>query len=175
MKRNNEHSHHIRHVGGPASVEYGELDNRPSQRTEGLRDAFVRAGVAAEISRDIHVALWEKFMFVAPFGGVGAVTRAPIGALRNLPETRQMLEQGTREIFDVARAEGVPVSDDVVARTMAFVDSQQPPSGTSSMQRDIASGRPSELEAWNGAVVRLGRRAGVPTPYTPFSTTACCR
>jgi 2-dehydropantoate 2-reductase len=157
----------IRHVGGPASVAFGELDNRPSERVERLRKAFALAGVTVEVPPDIHVALWEKFMFIAPFGGIGAVTRAPIGTLRSLPETRRMLEQGTREVFQVARASNIPLDDDAVARTMAFVDSQ-PPVGTASMQRDLVAGRPSELEAWNGAVVRLGQQVGVATPLHAF-------
>jgi len=157
----------VRHVGGPASVAFGELDNRPSERAERLREAFERAGVTVEVPPDIHVALWEKFMFIAPFGGIGAVTRAPIGTLRSLPETRRMLEQGTREVFQVARASNIALGDDAVARTMAFADSQ-PPAGTASMQRDLIAGRPSELEAWNGAVVRLGRQASVATPLHAF-------
>jgi 2-dehydropantoate 2-reductase len=72
-----------------------------------------------------------------------------------------------REIFDVARARNVSLSDDAIARTMAFVDTLAP-AGTASLQRDIADGKPSELEAWNGAVVRLGREAGVPTPLHEF-------
>jgi 2-dehydropantoate 2-reductase len=127
---------------------------------------FALAGVTVEVPPDIHVALWEKFMFIAPFGGIGAVTRAPIGTLRSLPETRRMLEQGTREVFQVARASNIPLDDDAVARTMAFVDSQ-PPVGTASMQRDLVAGRPSELEAWNG-VVRLGQQVGVATPLHAF-------
>jgi 2-dehydropantoate 2-reductase len=55
----------------------------------------------------------------------------------------------------------------IVTDTMAFVDSLAP-DGTTSLQRDIVEGRPSELEAWNGAVVRLGREAGVPTPLHEF-------
>ncbi len=158
---------HIHHVGGPASVAFGELDNHPSERTDRLREAFAQAGVTAEVPLDIHVALWEKFMFIAPFGGIGAVTRAPIGTLRSLPETRRMLEQGTREVFQVARASNIPLDDGAVARTMDFVDGQ-PPAGMASMQRDLIAGRPSELEAWNGAVVRLGQRAGVATPLHAF-------
>ncbi len=112
----------VRHIGGPASIAFGELDNRRSERVERLRAAFDQAGVTAEIPPDIHVALWEKFLFIAPFGGIGAVTRAPIGTLRSVPETRRMLERGTREIFHVARAKNIPLSDDAVARTMTFVD-----------------------------------------------------
>jgi 2-dehydropantoate 2-reductase len=78
-----------------------------------------------------------------------------------------MLEQGTREVFQVARASKIPLDDDAVARTMAFV-AGQPPAGTASMQRDLIAGRPSELEAWNGAVVRLGQRAGVTTTLHAF-------
>ena len=57
-----------------------------------------------------------------------------------------MLEQGMREVFDVACAKEIPLADDAVARTMAFVDGQ-PPVGMASMQRDLVAGRPSELEA----------------------------
>jgi 2-dehydropantoate 2-reductase len=157
----------IRCLGGTHFIRFGELDNRRSERTERLRQVFVRAGVAAEIPEDIEAALWEKFLFVVPFGGLGAVTRAPVGVLRSLPDTRGMLDRGMREIHAVARARRVFLSDDIVEKTMAFVDTLDP-GGTTSLQRDMASGKPSELEAWNGAVVRLGRGAGVATPLHAF-------
>jgi 2-dehydropantoate 2-reductase len=78
-----------------------------------------------------------------------------------------MLEEGMHEIFAVAHGRKVALKEDIVARTMDFVDSL-PPEGTVSMQRDIIAGRPSELEAWNGAVARLGRQAGVATPLHDF-------
>jgi 2-dehydropantoate 2-reductase len=157
----------IRHLGGPSQITFGELDNRRSDRVERLREVLTRAGITAEIPPDIHAALWEKFLFIVPLGGVGAVTRFPLGVTRTLPETRGMLVQGMREIEAVARARNLPLPRDIVARTMAFVDTL-PPDGTFSLQRDIAAGRPSELEAWNGAVVRLGRQAGVATPLNEF-------
>ncbi len=157
----------IRSLGETHFIKFGELDSKTSDRTARLRDAFVHAGVRAEIPPDIHVALWEKFLFVVPWGGVGAVTRAPVGVLCHIPETRQMLEQGIREILAVALARQVALTDGIVGTTMAFLDSMVP-GGTTSLQRDIADGRPSELEAWNGAVVRLGRDAGVATPLHAF-------
>jgi 2-dehydropantoate 2-reductase len=157
----------IRSIGEVNFVKIGELDNRASERTERLRGAFERAGVKVEVSSDIHRALWEKFLFVVSLGGVGAVARAPVGVLRTLPETRGMLTRCMGEILAVARARRVPLADSIVADTMAFVDSLAP-DGTTSLQRDIVEGRPSELEAWNGAVVRLGREAGVATPLHAF-------
>ncbi|MDC8804461.1 ketopantoate reductase C-terminal domain-containing protein [Halomonas pacifica] len=67
------------------------------------------------------------------------------------------------EICAVARARGVRLPDAAVTRAMKFIDSL-PESSTASMQRDIIDGRPSELDAQNGAVVRLGRATGIATP-----------
>jgi 2-dehydropantoate 2-reductase len=157
----------IRSIGEVHFVKIGELDNRASERAERLRAAFERAGVNVEVPSDIHQALWEKFLFVVSLGGLGAVARAPVGVIRTLPETRRMLKQSMQEILAVARARQVPLDDTVVADKLAFVDSLAP-DGTTSLQRDIAEGKPSELEAWNGAVVRLGREAGVSTPLHEF-------
>ena len=158
---------HILSIGETNFIKFGELDNRPSERAELLRQAFERAGVKAEVPSDIQAAVWEKFIFIAPFGGVGAVTRAPAGAIRSLPETRRMLESGMREISEVARAHQVSLAEGIVEKTLGLIDSLAP-SATTSLQRDIAAGKPSELEAWNGAVVRLGREKGVPTPLHEF-------
>lgn len=157
----------IRTVGKVHFVKFGELDDRPTERTERLRQAFERAGVNAEIPTDIHRALWEKFLFVVSFGGVGSVTRAPVGVIRSIPETRRMLQRCMHEILALGRARRVLLEDSAVDRSMALVDSLDP-SGTTSLQRDLAEGKPSELEAWNGAVVRLGREAGVAAPTHEF-------
>lgn len=158
---------HIRSDGVLHYLRFGALDNRPDPRAELLRGALEQAGVRAEIPADIQVALWEKFLFVVSAGGVGAVTRAPMGVTRAMPETRDLLERAMGEVLAVARARGIGIADGAVARGMQLVDGM-PPNGTSSLQRDIAAGKPSELEAWSGAVVRLGREVGVPTPVHEF-------
>ncbi len=158
---------HIRHAGLEPYVALGELDNRSSERTERLREVFVRAGVRAEIPPDIQVAMWEKFLFIASFSGIGAVTRAPAGVLRSLPEMRQMLEQAMREVLAVARAREIALPEETISRAITLIDSL-PPGGTASMQRDVMDGRPSELESQNGAVMRLGQEVGVATPLHAF-------
>ncbi|MEP6994043.1 MAG: 2-dehydropantoate 2-reductase, partial [Acidobacteriota bacterium] len=153
----------IRSIGQVHTVAFGELDRRVSERVERLARVVEAAGIRATVPPDIHVALWQKFLFVVPFGGVGAVAGQPIGVLRSRPETREMLLDGMREIREVGQARGVSLPEGSVDEAMDFLDSLDP-NGTSSLQRDIGEGKPSELEAWNGAVVRLGRAAGVPTP-----------
>jgi 2-dehydropantoate 2-reductase len=143
------------------------LDNRRSERAEQLRQSFEKAGVKVDIPADIHKALWEKFLLVTSFGGVGAVSRAPIGVIRSIPETRLLLELCMREAYAVAQAHRVLLNDTVVADTMKFIDSLAA-NATTSLQRDIADGKPSEIDFWNGSVVRQGQAVGVPTPVNQF-------
>ena len=154
---------HIRHAGAEPFVRFGELDNRPSDRVKRLQKVFERAGVIAKIPQDIQVALWMKFLFITAWGGVGAITHTPLGVWRSLPETRQMAESALQEITIVAQARDIALPENAMPMTMNIYDSL-PPDITSSMQRDIAEGRPSELDAQIGAVVRFGKDADVATP-----------
>jgi 2-dehydropantoate 2-reductase len=156
----------VRHAGLKPSVTFGELDDRPSPRTAHLHDAFVRAGVTAIIPANIQVAIWQKFMAIR-HGPIGAVTQAPLGVLRSFPETRRMLEQACHETFAVARACGIPLDEESPAQMMALVDSL-PANLTASLQRDIRAGRPSELDALTGGLVRLGAAVGIATPLHAF-------
>jgi 2-dehydropantoate 2-reductase len=156
----------IRHVGLEPSVSFGALDRRPNSRAERLREAFLHADVPAIIPADIQVAIWEKFMAIR-FGPIGAVTRAPAGVLRSVPETRWMVEQACDETLAVARARGIGLAEDSPGKTMAALDTIAP-GIIASLQRDIEAGRPSELDALTGALVRLGAEVGVATPLHAF-------
>jgi 2-dehydropantoate 2-reductase len=159
---------HIRHEGAEPWITFGELDGRVTDRVRRLEAALRRCrGLRVQITEDIHAALWEKFMFITATGGIGSVTRVPMGVFRSIPETRTLLERAMGEVVAVGRARGVELSTDAVKKRMSFVDGLEH-HGTSSMQRDVMEGRRTELEAWNGAVVRLGREAAVETPVHSF-------
>ena len=158
---------HIVHAGTDPFVKFGELDNRRSERIEKLLDIFTRAGVNADIPADIQVAMWLKFMLITVWSGMGAITRSPAGIWRSQPETRRMAECGLQEIMDVAEARGITLPEKAIQTTMSVYDGLVPKS-TASLQRDVMEGRPSELEAQIGAVVRFGQEAGVATPQHTF-------
>ena len=158
----------IHHVGGAPYLAFGDLQRRSDHRLERLSQLFSRAvGVQVEVIEDIPAAIWKKFLLIAPWSGMGAITRVPIGIIRDLPETRAMLEDAMHEIFQLAVAQGIDLGPDAVAHMMAFVD-RLPAEGTASMQRDIMEGRPSELNEQNGTVRLLGKKLGVATPVNSF-------
>jgi 2-dehydropantoate 2-reductase len=159
---------HIRHAAIPPFIKFGELDNRKSDRIERLRKSFEGAkGMRVEVPADIRAAMWTKFLFIAGWGAVGAVSRAPVGVLRSRPETREMMRQAIAEIYAVAVGRGVALEHGIVDKTLRGIDGLSEES-TASMQRDIMGGRPSELEMQTGAVLRLGQQAGVDTPVNRF-------
>jgi 2-dehydropantoate 2-reductase len=158
----------IRHVGLDPSVTFGELDGSLSQRLEQLRKVFARIPyIHAEISADIRMEIWEKFLFIATMSGLGGVTRQPVGVFRSVPESRTLLKATLEETCTLAWARGIALPNDSIQKTLETID-KLPPATTASMARDILDGRPSELEAQNGAIVRMGRESGVPTPVHAY-------
>lgn len=104
--------------------------------------------------------LWEKLARQAAVAAATASTQRSIGELRADPAWRLTLEAAVAEGCAVAAAHGVLLSTEA---QWEIIDAM-PPELTSSTARDVAAGRPSELDAITGAAVRAGRRVGVPTP-----------
>lgn len=154
---------HIRHAGFTPTIIIGELDNRRTERVTKIEQVLKHAGLDTTIAADIQVALWTKFLFIASFSGVGALANAPAGVLRSDPKWRAQMLSAMEEIYRLAHARGVKMPSDSVDKVMAAVDGL-PEDTTSSMQRDIAAGKSSEIESQNGAVVRMARESGVEVP-----------
>src|SRR5258705_1404046 len=113
---------HIQHAGFEPFVAFGEWDNHLSDRVAVLRETFTQAGVEAKVPADIEAAVWNKFLFIAGYSGVGAVTQSPAGVLRSLPQTRVLMEQAMREILLVAKAHNVRLSDDAADQALTSLD-----------------------------------------------------
>jgi 2-dehydropantoate 2-reductase len=161
----------IRHVGEQLLVTIGERAGGSSARLEAIAAELRRAGVDVALSPDVTAATWEKFLFIEPLGAVGAVTRAPVGVVRSVPESRALLVAAMEETARLARARGVRLAPDAVGRALELVD-RLPPDATASMQRDVQAGRPSELQDQTGAVVRLGKDSALPCPVHAFLYSA---
>jgi 2-dehydropantoate 2-reductase len=153
----------IRHTGGPRRVVLGELDGEVTPRAEAAHAAFAGAGVPAELSRQILVDMWEKYLFISAQGGMTALTRVPVGVIRSTPATFEMYLQVAQEVASVGRAHGVPIPAGERERVRTFAAALQA-DAYSSLYNDLVAGRRMELDALQGAVIRLGERHGVPTP-----------
>ncbi|MET8724287.1 ketopantoate reductase family protein [Streptomyces misionensis] len=153
---------------GPVVIEHGspfaeiDLAAGPADRArlEALAKALSEAGTTARVVEDETRTLWEKMSFLAPFALLTTRYGLPLGEART--RHREELEGLVAETAAVSRACGCPVDPaGALARYDAF-----PPGTKSSMQRDAEAGRPLELDAIGGALLRAADRHGVPVPVT---------
>ena len=163
----------IKHIAVDPFITFG-IDgesNVPQQSLEKIKAVLDASGVKAEISDDIQLSLWRKFLFICPLSAVTSVSRATIGEVRSVPETRELLCQCIDEVISVGQAGQVGLNDEHREDVLDMIDSALE-EGTTSMQRDVMSSRPSELETQLGAVIRLGRTYGVSTTALSFIYSA---
>lgn len=155
----------IRTIGSAGSLALGEWDGSASARATAAVEALETAGIRAWIPDSIWAELWRKVSFVVVQGALGAAANAPIGVLRS--DLRDAFSRAAGEVVAVASALGHDLAThdapDPVSAVLALADAQ-PAGATTSMQRDIAAGLSSELDAQLGSVCRAGDSTGVPTP-----------
>ena len=149
----------IEHASPFAAVELAAgPDNRDRVASLGAR--LADAGLDVSVRDDEAAMLWDKLSFLAPLALVTTHARAPAGVVRT--ERRDDALGVIHEVATVARATGASVDE---AAVVEFLDGV-PDDMESSMQRDAAAGRPLELEAIGGAVLRAADQAGVAAPVT---------
>ena len=141
----------------------GEFNNEITQRLRSVYDVLYGTDVTVEMTDNIQKVLWTKFVFIASVMAIGSLTRVTFGEYRDIPEARAILTAAMGEVVSVAQAVGVALDEDIISKTLAFIDSGSPDIKPS-MQRDIETGRPTELESIVGIIVRLGEKYGIPTP-----------
>lgn len=121
------------------------------------------AGTPVEVSTtpDLKSALWRKLCLNSS-GVIQALLQQPAGVLHDT-QLGELLKAMVRECMAVGRAEGAVLDDDLPERILAG-QRAAPPDAINSIQADRSAGRPLELDARNGVIVRLGRKHGIPTP-----------
>jgi 2-dehydropantoate 2-reductase len=160
---------HLRHTAAQQLV-FGERDSRRSDRLVAFEQAGIRAGFQAKASTDVQSLLWTKFVRLATWSGMTTATRSPMGVVRDTPETYDMMIAAIEEAIAVGAAKGVKFPPDLMETTISQIKTF-PAASKSSMLEDFERGRRLELPWLSGAVVRIGKEVGVPTPIHQFITT----
>jgi len=145
-------------------IVFGEMRGGVSERVRRLEQIFRDAGFPAEVSSNIQAILWGKLCWNAAFNALNTLVGGDVRVLVERPETRTLARQVMEEVRAVANANNVPLSEDLAERLLTWTDTAAGAMKTSTRQ-DLEAGKRLEVEALNGAVVRKGEAAGVPTPF----------
>ena len=153
----------IKHAAFDPRITFGEFDNSQSDRVLKIRDIFDEAGISNTIPENIQLEIWKKFLFICTVSGIGGLTRVPIDKIRESEYLNKMMRDSAKEILEVGKAKGVPLENKHLDMVFEIINSQ-PKGTTASTQRDIMNGKASELENFNGFIVKQGEKLGVETP-----------
>ena len=153
----------VRQTGAVVRIAFGEMDGSQSLRGTKIKEVLEGSGIPAQFDNDIQKTLWTKFLFIAMMAGLTSLARETMAQLMPRPEWRELIIACMDEIAAVGRATGVNLDPEVVEQTLAYIEGSLE-EVHASMHSDIVAGRPLELDALTGAVVRSGKAVGVPTP-----------
>jgi len=149
----------------------GELDGGLSARATEIAAVFAGGGLDSRASAEMPLELWRKFVFITTMASCCGLSRTSVGPLRTAPLGRELLERATAESVAVGRALGIPFAADEVKRVMETIASMGGGMKPSFLL-DVERGGPTELDVLGGAVGRLGRQVGVPTPVHDTAVAA---
>ena len=149
-------------------VRIGAPDARvPKARIEALVAALKASGVPASAAPNIMTVIWAKVLYNCALNGLSAMLEVPYGALLDLEATRRLMPVIIDEAYQVAAARGVKLEPPTATAYTELLFTKLIPSTTrhyASMLADLRRGKVTEIDAMNGAIVRLGQEAKVPTP-----------
>jgi len=160
----------VEQTGGSCRIALGELDGALSRRASAIAQRLLRADIPAAAVENIGIELWSKFAFICAFG-LCAVCATSIGKVLETDAGRGSFRALLEEGLAVGRAMGVALPGGRADKLLEIALGL-PVGMRSSLQRDLAAGRPTEVEALQGALRRLGLAAGVPTPCTSLLDAA---
>jgi len=157
----------ITHVGFEPKITFGELDNSKSARVLELEKVFSEAEITNIIPEDITLEVWKKFLFITTISALGGLTRVSLGEMRESSYLMDLMRKTAEEIKMIANAKGIALNEEHLKATFEVINKLDSKT-TASTQRDIMEGKPSELENFNGYIVKQGNRLGIPTPVNQF-------
>jgi 2-dehydropantoate 2-reductase len=155
---------HIRH-GGSGHTHLGFLSPRnktDNDRLQGLTSLLQKGGIAASFSGDIRSRLWAKLFVNVGINALTAIYNWTNGQILVSSDARNTLKKLVREAEKIARATGITIKEDPVAAALTVC--KRTADNISSMLQDVRNCRPTEIEAINGAVSRLGKELNIATP-----------
>ena len=153
----------IRQSGTVVKIVFGELNGTLSSRGTEIQKVLSDSGIDTQFTTDILKTLWTKFLFISTMAGITCLTRETLAQLVPKEDWPNIIIDCMKEIEAVGRRNNINLENDVVKTTMDYI-TESLENMQASMHTDLMAGRPLELDALNGAVVRAGKLADIPTP-----------
>lgn len=155
----------ISYPEGWGEISFGDAKNIDcSQDVLAVKALFEKSGIGYQVPEDMLKNMWHKFMTNVSENQTAAVLKAPYGMFQISPEANRMREYVAKEVILIAQAKGIDLREEELIPYRKKVESY-PFYGKPSTMQDITNGRKTEVDMFAGAVIRMGKELGIPTPY----------
>ena len=137
-----------------------------SERVEAIEKLFENTGINYRATENIREEIWSKFRLNVCNNLPQAILGAGVGCYEDSVHMQAISEGLRKELEDVAKAKGIDI--DKAGRSSSY-GSAVPPTARYSTLQDLDAGRHTEIDMFSGALVRMGRELGIPTPYNEYT------
>ena len=162
----------IRNAGNLPS-QIGELAGGISDRVKRIAEVFTAAGLETVASEDIMKDIWKKLLANIGINAMSALCNFRVGEIFDVPETKETILEAVDEAVLVARAAGVDIDSNETKQLLFKITGKGGTgSNRSGMLVDVLNKKRTEIDFINGAVVKLGKKYGIPTPVNETLTAA---
>ena len=151
------------HGGGQSKIM--TVAGGAGERLRAIAAAFSACGLDTQVSDDVFASIWEKLAFNCAMNALAAVSGCTVGQMGRAPEGRVIADRVVNEVIAVARRKGIP-ADLARVRAVIAMAFREHTDHKPSMLQDLLAGRPTEIDAINGAVVREAAALGMDVPTT---------
>ncbi len=162
---------HVKHAGHGQTY-LGFYDSETPHQKNDLKQVLSllqKGHITSSISSDIRSRIWAKLFINVGINALTAIHNRSNGFLLTSPDILTQLKQLVLEATRVAEAMGITINEDPVRATISVCENTA--GNISSMLQDVRAGRPTEIEAINGAITLLGRKHGISTPHNDAIVT----
>ena len=153
---------HFRNVGF-AAIEIGEYDGKISARLKDFADIFKKTGIDVVISKHIQTKRWKKYIVNCTFNIISAITKLRVDQILNSFEIRNLCIRTMKELIIISKKEGILLNEKGTINGSIVLAEKLGPFKTSTLQ-DIEKGKPIELEAFTGYVLKLAHKHNIKVP-----------
>lgn len=151
---------------GTGDIVFGVQDSTVTDKNDEilLKNYFDKTGISYKIPEDIKRSMWLKFMLNVSSNQISAILHLTFGQMQKSEKIKNLLKDIMLEVIEIAEASGVANTHTMLEDAFKSLD-KMCPEGKTSMLQDIEAGRKTEVEMFAGAVIEMGKKLGIPTPY----------
>lgn len=151
---------------GTGDIVFGVQDSTITDKNDEilLKNYFDKVRISYKIPEDIKRSMWLKFMLNVSSNQLSAILHLTFGQMQKSEKIKNMLKKIMLEVIEIAKVQGVNNTDTILEDAFKSLD-KMCPEGKTSMLQDVEAGRKTEVEMFAGAVIEMGKKFNIPTPY----------